>query len=100
VEKVFPYTTPPLANEDYRVAKIDEEKGVVIDWEVKKVKQEMEYHYYPVFYKQYEFANADVSLSGAVQPSGSSFGVGGSMARFGLFSDYLYVVDNSTLYIF
>lgn len=100
VEKVFPYTTPPLANEEYRVAKVDEEKGVVIDWEVKKVKQEMEYHYYPVFYKQYDFAYADASLSGAAQPAGNSFGVGGSMARFGLYGDYLYAVDNSALYIF
>ena len=31
VEDIFPYTTPPPANDDYRVAKVDEEKGVVID---------------------------------------------------------------------
>ena len=30
VENVFPYTTPPLTDPDYRVAKVDEEKGVVI----------------------------------------------------------------------
>jgi hypothetical protein len=56
VEDVFPYTTPPY-NEDYRVAQVDEEKGVVIDWEIKKVRQEMEYHYYPVYYR---FAKADI----------------------------------------
>src|SRR6056297_1619383 len=43
VEDVFPYTTPPPVEEDYRMAKVDEEKGVVIDWEIKKVRQEMEY---------------------------------------------------------
>ena len=101
VEDVFPYTTPVPENEDYRVAKIDEEKGVVIDWEIKKVRQEMEYSYYPVYYgMRSEFATMDVAFNGAVPQSGSSFGIGGSMARFGLYNDYLYVVDNSTLFMF
>ncbi|MBT3383994.1 MAG: hypothetical protein HN778_13520 [Prolixibacteraceae bacterium] len=100
VKDVFPYTTPPY-DEEYRVAKVDEEEGVVIDWEIKTVRQEMEYHYYPV----YSFARTEVDFAmndasgGAVQ-SGSTFGIGGSMARFGLYNDYLYVVDNATLYIF
>ena len=38
VEDVFPYTTPPLADESFRIAKVEEEKGVVIDWEIKKVR--------------------------------------------------------------
>lgn len=100
VEDIFPYTTPPY-NEDYRVAKVDEEKGVVIDWEIKTVRQEMEYHYYPIYY----FAKAEYTmdyatpLGGAVS-NGSTFGIGGSMARFGLYNDYLYAVDNANLYIF
>jgi hypothetical protein len=102
VEDIFPYTTPTPENEDYRVAKIDEEKGVVIDWEIKKVRQDMEYRYYPVYYgiKNSEFASMDAGFSGAVPASGNSFGIGGSMARFGLYNDYLYVVDNATLYMF
>lgn len=101
IEDVFPYTTLAPENEDYRVAKIDEEKGVVIDWEIKKVRQEMEYSYYPVYYgMRNELASMDAAFSGAVPQSGSSFGIGGSMARFGLYNDYLYVVDNSTLYMF
>lgn len=103
VEDVFPYTTPAPENEDYRVAKVDEEKGVVIDWEIKKVRQEMEYHYYPVYYglrSEKNFAMTDAGFGGAVPASGNSFGIGGSMARFGLYNDYLYVVDNATLYMF
>lgn len=102
IEKVFPYTTPPPANEDFRIAKVDEDKGVVIDWEIKKVRQDMEYHYYPeYFFLRADFAKNDASYSsgGAIQ-SASTFGIGGSMARFGLYSDYLYVVDNANLYIF
>jgi hypothetical protein len=101
VKDIFPYTTPPY-NEDYRVAKVDEEKGVVIDWEIKKVRQEMEYHYYPVYYRfgKAEYAMNDGGFSGGTAQQGSTFGIGGSMARFGLYSDYLYAVDHSTLYMF
>lgn len=99
---IFPYTTPPPANEDYRIAEVDEEKGVVIDWEIKKVRQEMEYHYYPVYYNlsSRDMAMNEASFSGAAPQAGSTFGIGGSMARFGLYNDYLYAVDNSTLYLF
>ena len=101
-EDVFPYTTPPPANDDYRVAKVDEEKGVVIEWEIKKVRQEMEYHYYPVYYgfDKMDMATNEVSFSGTAPQAGSTFGIGGSMARFGLYNDYLYAVDHSTLYMF
>lgn len=103
VEEVFPYTTPQPENEDYPVAKIDEEKGVVIDWEVKTVRQEMEYHYYPIHYRfgsEKDFVMADGGFNGAAPQSGNSFGIGGSMARFGLYNDYLYAVDNANLYMF
>lgn len=100
VEDIFPYTTPPY-DEDYRVAKVDEEKGVVIDREIKKVRQEMEYHYYPFYYGALEdMAMNDGSYGSAAPQAGSTFGSGGSMARFGLYSDCLYAVDHATLYRF
>lgn len=103
VEDVFPYTTPMPTEDDYPVAKVDEEKGVVIEWEVKKIKQEMEYRYYPVYYNLESskmFDGADGITNGGAPQSGSSFGIGGSMARFGLYNDYLYAVDNARLYMF
>jgi len=101
VADVFPYTIPAPQNEDYRLAKVDEEEGVVIEWEIKKVRQEMEYHYYPVYFGlRNELAKTDAAFSGAASQSEASFGIGGSMARFGLYNDYLYVVDNSTLFMF
>jgi len=100
VENVFPYTTPPY-NEDYRVAKVDEEKGVVIDWKIKTVRQEMEYHYYPIYYAaKAEYDMNYAAPTGGAVSNGSTFGIGGSMARFGLYNDYLYAVDNANLYIF
>lgn len=102
IKNIFPYTTPPPREEDYRIAKVDEDKGVVIDWEIKKVRQDMEYHYYPEYYfMRVDYAMDAVKYSaGGASASGNSFGVGGSMARFGLYSNYLYAVDNANLYIF
>lgn len=100
VNDIFPYMTPPPADENLRIAAIDKEKGVVIDWEIKKVRQEVEYYYYPYYSLKAEYA-MDAGFNGNVSAgSGSTFGVGGSMARFGLFDDYLYTVDNSTVYMF
>ena len=100
VKDVFPYMTPPPVNSDYRLASVDKEKGVVIDWEIKKVRQEIEYHYYPNYFP-HRFENVmDSYYGGGAVPASGSFGVGGSMARFGLYNDYLYAVDNATLYMF
>lgn len=97
---VFPYTLPPY-DENYRVADVDEEKGVVTGWEIARVRQEMEYHYYPIYYwNKYEYAFTDAMSNGGYVSQGSTFGVGGSMARFGLYDDYLYTVDQYNLYMF
>ena len=101
VKDVFPYMTPPPADEDLRLASVEREKGVVIDWEIKKVRQEIEYHYYPYYFMgKAEYAMDGNYAGGGTSVAGGSFGVGGSMARFGLYDDYLYTVDNSTVYMF
>jgi hypothetical protein len=104
VQDIFPYTVPPADN-DYRIAEVDKDKGVVISWEVKEVKQEMDYVYYPIYpifygYKAetMDLASYSSGVNGGSQ--GSTFGIGGSMARFGLYGDYLYACDNSKLYMF
>ncbi len=101
VEDVFPYTLPKY-DENYRLADIDEEKGVVIDWEITRVRQKMEYHYYPVYFysAKNDFAMADMANGGGSVQQGSTFGVGGSMARFGLYNTYLYTVDRAMLHMF
>ncbi len=101
---VLPYLVPPTDNE-YRMAQVDKEKGVVVDWEIKKVRQEMEYHYYPIYPMWRgaifaEKATFDMANSGIGGSAGSATGIAGSMARFGLYDDYLYAVDNSNCYMF
>jgi len=104
VEKIFPYTLPTYDTK-YPVAKLDEKKGVVTEWEVKSVRQELEQIYYPTYYR-YESNTMDkgfytlASASSSSGAAGSAYGVGGSMARFGLYKDFLYVVNQSSLLTF
>lgn len=100
VQKVLPYTIPPY-DVKYPMARIDEEKGVVTDWEIKEVKQEIVTNYYPVYWQGGFGKNTDASpgtSTGGVSPNG--VGIGGSMARFGIYENTLYAVDNTTLHIF
>lgn len=101
LKEVFPYTLPEKSN-DFRIAKIEEEKGVVIGWEVKIVKENFEDFFYPVYWESSWADAAFFSLSSSMRgvSGGSTFGVGGSMARFGLYDDYLYTVDDAQMHIF
>ncbi|MFC2096279.1 LVIVD repeat-containing protein [Bacteroidota bacterium] len=99
LEDIFPYILPPY-DENYRVDEIDYEKGVVIDWELKKVTREVEEHIYPVFpwYGAEDYMLSSYSNGTAGHSSGAtSFGVGGSMARFTAIENVLYTVDSYTL---
>lgn len=101
MKDVFPYLVPEYDSK-YPMAEIDEKKGVVTGWEVKKVTQEMKTHIYPIYYynKGLESFVDYASNMGGTVGSGNSVGVGGSMARFGLYKDLLYIVDEATLYKF
>ena len=101
IEKVFPYTLP-VYDSKYPLAKIDQEKGVVTGWEVKSVRQELEQRYYPIYYamdaERMDGGWSSSGINGGA--TGTTFGVGGSMARFGLYKDMLYIVDQYSLYTF
>ncbi len=101
VKDVFPYTLP-VYDTKYPVAEVDRDKGVVTGWEVKSVRQKLEQHVYPVYYN-YGKTGFDLAVpnsAGINGASGTTYGVGGSMARFGLYKDMLYVVDQYSLYTF
>ena len=101
VQQVFPYTLP-VYDTKYPIGSIEQQKGVVVGWEVKSIRQEIEQRYYPVYYR-FENASLDKTygFSGGIGgATGTTYGVGGSMARFGLYEDFLYIVNNSSLMTF
>lgn len=102
IKDIFPYAVPVYKN-DYPTTSIDKEKGVVIKWELKTIKERVEItpNPYPIYYTSglafMDKVNAFGASSGV---SGSGVGVGGSMARFGIKDKILYIVDKSTLKVF
>ncbi|MBI9037919.1 MAG: hypothetical protein JEY97_07290 [Bacteroidales bacterium] len=98
IEKILPYTLPPTV-EDYPIAKIDEDKGVVVDWEIKKVRQVVDNNYYPIYKWENNFALSDRTYVNTGGLSNTGIGVGGSMARFSIKDNTLYAVDVAQLHV-
>ena len=95
---ILPYIVPPTGN-DYPMGNIDREKGLVVDWEVKTIKEKIYDNpiVYPVFMtgtQRMDGAFYNASSSGV---SGSGVGVGGSMARFGIKENILYLLNNNNI---
>jgi len=103
VKDILPYTVASPANDDYPMALVDEKKGVVIDWELKTIRERIytEPYPWPIYYRGglmfLDATNASGASSGV---SGSGTGFGGSMARFGIKDKVLYIVDQNTLKVF
>lgn len=117
VTNVFPYTLPEPKDANLLITEIEEDKGVVVDWEIDYARMQVERKSYPVYrggwYKNEMFLDAAVyslsssgsstsqSIGGYTSSTqGNSFGIGGSMARFGLNGNYLYTVDFEKFHIF
>lgn len=105
IEDAFPYVLPPF-DDEYSVAEIDEEKGIITGWIEKEVEVEVpsnrppiQYRYYPEYFYGPEmiYYDAAASYTGGGE---QNFGVGGSMARFTISSKVLYAVDEYYLRLF
>lgn len=103
VYDILPYTVPSTGN-DYPKAAVDEKKGVVIGWDVKKLREKVytEEYPWPIYYDKggIQFLNATNASGASSGISGSGTGFGGSMARFGIKDKVLYIVESNTLKVF
>jgi hypothetical protein len=101
VKNILPYTVPKVEN-DFPQGNIDQDKGVVTGWDLRTIKEKVNQNQniYPVY--STDLASASNSYAGGASSSISSsgVGVGGSMARFGIKGNVLYVVETSTLKVF
>ncbi len=96
IEGIFEYVIPPFDNE-FPLDKIDQEKGVITGYEVREITREIYYNPrpWPVLY---DYAALEAGGAGSWVPSGgdgSTFGVGGSMARFITYDHYLYALEST-----
>ncbi len=99
-EDVFSYSLPPYEPMS-RLGMVDESQGVVVDWVSEEVTEEVERHSYQ--YSIWPWANMRgdmLALEATFGGADGATGTGGSMARFIIFRDILYTIDNSDLHMF
>jgi hypothetical protein len=102
VKDILPYTVPPTKT-DFPKANVDKDKGVVLEWELKTIKENISNNpnSYPIYWltavSSTDSFNSQLASSGV---SGSGVGFGGSMARFGIKGNVLYIVETNTLKVF
>lgn len=111
IENVFPYAVP---EKDAEITHewIDQSKGVVISWKIEEIEKDITepvpypnpypYPYpYPYYRGYLEFdamsLNSGIKASYSSSGSGSAVGIGGSMARFAIRNNALYVLTPSSI---
>ncbi len=103
VKDILPYTVP-VAPADFPMGVIDQERGVVVDWELRTIKEKVNTNPnpYPIYWYKggREFNDMLLSSGSSSGVSGSGVGIGGSMARFGIKGNVLYIVDSNVLKVF
>ncbi len=104
VQKAFQYSVPAYPETTYRIGEVNQDLGVVVSWEVKTVRKEINTINYPIFPMYFGAkASQDFALSNSsagAYSGASSAGAGGSMARFGLTGNSLVAVDTYNYYNF
>ena len=96
LENVFPQSFPPIEDgiiDSEVFSEAGKAKGIVIGWTQEEVTETYEYYKDEIYYN-------DMATNSGNSSGGSSTGVNGSMSRFGLYKDYLYVVLNNQMDIF
>ena len=95
IEDLFEYIIPPY-DYDYPLDEIDQDKGVIQGYEIKKITREVHSNPYPwPIYWGYRLESSFMDAGGVSGPNANTYGVGGSMARFITYDDYLYTLESS-----
>lgn len=95
VEDIFEYVIPPY-DYDYPLDEIDEKKGVITGYKIEKITREVQIPVYPwpIYYDYALMAESSVKYDGGSNAA-RSYGIGGSMARFLTYDDYLYTLQSN-----
>jgi len=100
IEDAFPNVLP-MVDASFPIYGLDFTKGVVVGWDNKEVTEVIEKGSGYRGNKLYMDAIGVPQVgSGEVSIIGRTTGQGGSMARFTIFSDYMYAVHNNSLKVF
>jgi len=97
VENIFPYTIPEV-DYTYPIDEIDESKGVITGWEVKEVTKDVDglerYYFYDKTTNMFS-----ESITGGVSSGSQTIGIGGSLARFIIYGNHFYGLNQSDMQV-
>lgn len=96
MQNVFEYATPAV-NDKYPVADVHKDRGVVVSWKIEKTKE------VSGFMNKYFVSDCDECEQTELQTKSSSSmptTLSGSMSKFAIDEDYLYVIDDNNLMAF
>jgi hypothetical protein len=101
IKDILPYTVPPVDN-TFPKGNVDKEKGLVVSWELKTIKERVYNNpiAYPIFTTSMNKLDGSFFSSSSSGVSSGGTGIGGSMARFGLKDKVLYLLGGNTLKLF
>ena len=99
IKDLFPQSLPEI-DENYPVATIDKAKGIVVGWKIEKTKELV--NQYPTWSNcpNCDIFNTTANINGSVGSSGSTSGTGisGSITKFSIINNHLYVMDGFDLH--
>ena len=110
IDKQFPYSIPEY-DTDYPISELDSEKGMVSSWEVKEVTKKCEDKNDCLVNTQgieldrsFDVMNfnstGNASNSGQTKTVKRNVGIGGSLGRFTIYNNNLYVASKSSLLVY
>lgn len=98
IKDILPYTVPPTGN-DFPKGNIDKDKGLVLAWEVTTIKERV--YNNPIDYPIFSTGGLKTDMIYSSQftsgVSSGGTGIGGSMARFGIKDNVLYLLDGNNI---
>jgi hypothetical protein len=103
INDILPYTLPVAENDQLPYGKVEANKGIVTGWQTSREKRELETAHYPYYY--YKSGYTSMSSAESAAPPAPSDAVvsitvkSGSMARFGVYANYLYLANDYRLHV-
>ncbi|NVO19590.1 MAG: hypothetical protein HXX13_07810 [Bacteroidetes bacterium] len=100
MQNLFPYTIPEIEDYSYPISNIDQEKGVITGWEVKKITENVEHGSLggPIYMFD-KMSNGFYTAESAASSSNTLIGVGGSLARFIIIDNYFYGLNQTDMQV-